>query len=85
MGCAARWKTISGFDSSNAFLRALKLRTSPIIEEIFTSICAKSKREGIVGGAKEYPVTHAPAFARILQSQEPLKPVCPVIKTLFPR
>ena len=32
----------------------------------------------------EKPVTFAPAEIKILQSQEPLKPVCPVMKTLFP-
>ena len=36
-------------------------------------------------GLRPYPVTNAPAPESNLHSHAPLKPVCPVIKTLFPR
>ena len=40
--------------------------------------------DGSVVASREYPVTIAPALANILQSQDPLKPVCPVTKTFLP-
>ena len=48
---------------------------SPMTEFIFSSRPAMSNSAGAVGGFKEYPVTSAPAFTRILESQVPLKPV----------
>lgn len=42
-----------------------------------------SKIHGLVGGSKEYPVTCATELTIILQSQEPLNPVCPVTNTFF--
>ena len=57
---------------------------SPITEFMLFSTSAIEKRLGVVGGTSEYPVTWAPAFTSILQSHEPLKPVCPVTRTFFP-
>ena len=57
---------------------------SPMTEFIFPSRPAMLNSAGSVGGFKEYPVTSAPAFTRILESQVPLKPVCPVTRIFFP-
>ena len=35
-------------------------------------------------GSNEYPITAAPNSFNHRDNQEPLKPVCPVIKILFP-
>src|SRR6516164_9112191 len=46
---------------------------------------ACSNRLGKVGGSSAYPVTLAPSASSHNESQLPLKPVCPVRKTLRPR
>lgn len=53
-------------------------------EFICLSTSHSANRFGSVGALREYPVTSAPAPTRILQSQDPLNPVCPVISTFFP-
>lgn len=81
IGCAARCNTISGCTSLNTSFKCAKSLISPITELILFSTSAIEKRLGSVGASSEYPVTSAPAFTRILQSQEPLNPVCPVTRT----
>src|SRR5258708_26234743 len=44
-----------------------------------------SNRLGWLFGARAKPVTIAPISASQNESQAPLNPVCPVIKTLLPR
>src|SRR5258708_28501758 len=46
---------------------------------------ACSNRLGWVGGSSAYPVTLAPSASSHNESQLPLKPVCPVRRTLRPR
>src|SRR5437868_9355245 len=46
---------------------------------------ACSNRLGWVGGSSAYPVTLAPSTSSHIESQLPLKPVCPVSSTLRPR
>ena len=84
IGCAARCNTISGCTSLNTSFKCAKSLISPITELILFSTSAIEKRLGSVGASSEYPVTSAPAFTRILQSQEPLNPVCPVTRTFLP-
>ena len=56
---------------------------SPIIDIILFSILESVKILGLVAGSNEYPITLAPALIKILHSQVPLKPVCPVTKTVL--
>ena len=43
------------------------------------------KKEGVVGGASEYPITLAPSSARVTVSHPPMNPVWPVTNTHLPR
>ena len=52
-------------------------------ENIRKLILATSKCEGYVGGIKEIPITSAPNCFNQAVNQDPLKPVCPVTKTVF--
>ena len=56
---------------------------SPITPFTLSLMFEISKIHGLVGGSKEYPVTCATELTIILQSQEPLNPVCPVTNTFF--
>lgn len=48
------------------------------------STVAKAKRLGLDEGGKAYPTTCAPIDCNQIDSQLPLKPVCPVSKTHLP-
>jgi len=48
------------------------------------SILASLNKLGLVFGLSAYPVTFAPRILKKIQSQLPLKPVCPVTKTFLP-
>ena len=50
----------------------------------FKTIEQDLNKLGLVSGFNEYPVTFAPDSANQIESQPPLNPVWPVIKTFFP-
>src|SRR6516225_9810162 len=54
------------------------------MERTQSATLASSNRFGWVGGSSAYPVTSAPSASSHKESQLPLKPVCPVRKTLRP-
>ena len=54
-------------------------RTAKVFFETF----ANSNRLIFVGGGKAKPITSAPRYCNISASQDPLNPVCPVIKTFL--
>jgi hypothetical protein len=57
---------------------------SPIIDVIlFSTFEILNKLVSSVGDS-EYPTTLAPKLIKILVNQEPLKPVCPVIRIVLP-
>ena len=67
------------FKASAAIPRIYRMRFHRDIYKDLRSL------EKSVGDGSEYPVTSAPASSSILHSHVPLKPVCPVTKTFFPR
>ena len=74
---------ISGLISSNISFKFFL--TSPILEFIYDSSSSKLNKFGSVGGGfSENPDTFAFQFINIWESQDPLKPVCPVINIFLP-
>src|SRR2546426_176981 len=74
--------TTSGQHSAIADLSRGKSRMSAQMERTAPATSACSNRLGWVGGSRAYPVTLAPSASSHSESQLPLKPVCPVRKTL---
>ena len=62
--------------------KVANVRANGADASLATSAC--SNRLGWVGGSSAYPVTLAPSASSHSDSQLPLKPVCPVRKTLRP-
>src|SRR6185503_14780757 len=76
--------TTSGLHSATADLSRGKSRISPQMDRTTPATPACSNKLGWVGGSRAYPVTLAPSASNQRESQLPLKPVCPVRKTLRP-
>jgi len=81
---AARWKTTSGRNSFMARITASRSRMSPRMSCTCCSRCMASKWEGLVGTQSAKPQTVAPIWLSHAASQEPLKPVWPVMNTRRP-
>ncbi len=82
MGCAARWKTISGRWLAMVSRTASKSRMSPRTSMMRSLRPEATKLLGCVGGSGWLkPMTVAPSSSSQVVNQEPLKPVWPVMRT----
>ncbi len=82
MGCAARWKTISGRWVAIVSRTASKSRMSPRTSMIRSLRPEATKLLGWVGGSGWLkPMTVAPSSSSHVVSHDPLKPVWPVMST----
>ena len=84
-GWAARWNTISGRAFRKKLSSSSEFRISAIFSHSRISPTPASRyAENSVSGKSEYPQTFAPSAFSHRESHEPLKPACPVTRTLFP-